>query len=459
MQDLDEQILNIVGESAVVAPADLPPLPWDTRQPFRGRYVVVPKTVTQLSRVLAVCHEAGQAVVPLGGITGLVQGCATRAGDVGLSVRALDRIEEVDPVAQTMTAGAGVTLGDAQRAAADAGLYFPVDIGARDTCMLGGNASTNAGGTRVIRYGMMRDSVLGLEAVLADGTVISSMNRYLKNNSGFDLKQLFIGTEGTLGVITRLVIRLDVAPRSHDVALLAATDFDDVVGMLSRLRRELGGRLCGFEVMWESFFRRAVEPLGPRRSPFDDEHPFYVIVEATGQSPESDGEVFSAALTGVMEDGLAVDGVVAKSERDCEDIWGIRHEVEWLVRDAYNFDVSLRVADVGTYIDDLEQRIHALFPDAYVAAFGHLGDNNVHISVLGGEEVDVQRQVYEALAPFDGAVSAEHGIGLEKRPYLKLTRSEDEIALMRTLKAALDPRGILNPGKVFESQRDSANVS
>ncbi len=448
--DLERRIEAVVTAAAITPAEDVPPSPWDTGQPFQGRFVVSPASTEQLSAVLRLCHEAGQTVVPLGGVTGLVQGCATAPGDVGLSLTAMNHIEEVDPVASTLVAEAGVTLRAAQEAAAEAGLFFPVDIGARDNCTLGGNVSTNAGGTKVIRYGMMRDSVLGLEAVLADGTVISSMNRYLKNNSGFDLKHLFIGTEGTLGIVTRVVIKLTAEPRSHNVALLAADDYPAVVELLSRARASLGAALCGFEVMWQSFYAKATRPDGPQPSPIDTGHPFYVVVEAMGSQPEADADTFEAAMLELIEAGLAVDGAIAKSDRERAGIWAIRHEVEWLVRDAFNFDVSLRVADAGDYIAALETQIRREFPDAYIAAFGHLGDNNVHIAILADDEARIQRHVYEALRPFAGAISAEHGIGLEKREWLPVSRSGHEIALMATLKRTLDPRGILNPGKVID---------
>lgn len=448
---LRTEISKVVGRARVIDGADVPPPPWDTNQPFRGDFVVAPGSTDEVSRVLTLCNSAGRPVVPMGGITGLVQGCATQKGDVGLSLERMNRIEELDPVAQTLTAGAGVTLRTAQQAATEAGLYFPVDIGARDNCMLGGNVATNAGGTRVIRYGMIRDSVLGLEAVLADGTVISSMNRYLKNNSGFDLKQLFIGTEGTLGVVTRVVVRLDVDPRSHNVALLGVTGFEQVLAILGRVRASLGAALCGFEVMWNSFYSRATLPGGPQPSPIGSDYPFYVIVEATGSKVETDDAAFESAMMEILESELAADGVIAKSAKEREGIWAIRHEVEWLVRDAFNFDVSLRVADVGPYVDELTARINGEFPKAFVAAFGHLGDNNVHISVLDGDEQAVQRHVYETLKPYEGAISAEHGIGLEKRPYLPVSRNAAEIELMKSLKRMMDPKGILNPGKVVET--------
>jgi len=300
---------------------------------------------------------------------------------------------------------------------------------------------------------MIRDSVLGLEAVLADGTVISSMNRFIKNNSGFDLKHLFIGTEGTLGVVTRLVFRLSVKPRSHNVALLACRRFDEVLQLLRMARESLGSSLCGFEVMWDSFYSRATQPIGPQRSPLDSTYPLYVIVETMGNDADRDDASFASALEQMIESGLVADGVVAQSARERDSIWAIRHEVEWIVSGAFNFDVSLRTADVGAYVADVEQRIGRDVPGAYVAAFGHLGDNNIHVSVLGDTVRSthagvVEKHIYEALLPFQGAISAEHGIGLEKRRWLPISRSEAEISLMRTLKRMLDPSNILNPGKV-----------
>ncbi|MDH5309885.1 MAG: FAD-binding oxidoreductase, partial [Gammaproteobacteria bacterium] len=448
--ELLAELAAIVGHRQVVPGDRVGPTPWETHQPFHGVALVRPADTAEVSRVLATCSRAGQPVVPMGGLTNLVQGCATTAADLGLSLERLNRVEEVDPVAQTMTVQAGVTLRAAQLAADAEGLFFPVDIGARENCMLGGNVSTNAGGTKVIRYGMIRDSVLGLEAVLADGTVISSMNRFIKNNSGFDLKHLFIGTEGTLGVITRLVFRLSVKPRSHNVALLACRRFEDVVQLLGMARNLLGSSLCGFEVMWDSFYRRATQPLGPQRSPLQETHPLYAIVESMGNDAARDDAAFADALEEMIESGLVTDGVVAKSDRERDGIWAIRHEVEWIVSGAFNFDVSLRTADVGAYVADIEARISEDVPGAYVAAFGHLGDNNIHVSVLGNDvrtahsEI-VQKHVYEALLPYAGAISAEHGIGLEKRPWLPISRSAAEIELMRTLKSTLDPGNILNP--------------
>lgn len=453
--ELLNSLRGIVGATHVIPADEVRDSAWQTHQPFRGLALVCPSTTAQVAAVLAACNEACQTVVPLGGLTGLVQGCATEKGDIGLSLEKMQLIEGIDAVAQTMTVQAGVTLGEAQAAVDEAGLYFPLDIGARDNCMLGGNVATNAGGTKVIRYGMTRDSVLGLEVVLANGTVISSMNRFIKNNSGFDLKQLFIGTEGTLGVITRIVFRLAVKARSHNVAFLACNTYEDVVQVLSESRELLGSSLSGFEVMWHSFYRQVTQPLGPQPALLPADLPYYVIVEAMGAHPQYDDEIFTGALESLMANGRVVDGILAKSDKERKAIWAIREEVEWLISGCFNFDVSLPVVDVADYVETVSAGIVADVPGAIVAAFGHLGDNNIHLSVLLEENQDafadvIQEHVYQALIPYAGAISAEHGIGLEKRAYLGISRTVEEIELMRSLKTLLDPNNILNPGKVID---------
>lgn len=461
--DLIDRLAEIVGADHVV-PGEVvrarPPA-WQTHQPCNAKAMVLPGDTREVSAVLAACHDARQPVVPYGGVTNLVRGCATDADDVVLSLDRMNRVEAVDATAQTMIAGAGVTLGEAQRAADEAGLFYPVDIGARDNCTLGGTVSTNAGGTKVIRYGMTRDSILGLEAVLADGTVLSSMNRYIKNNSGFDLKHLFIGTEGQLGIVTRCVARLSIRPASHNVALLACDDYADVISVLTESRERLGARLCGFEVMWDGFYSRVTQPGGRQPAPVPAGHAFYVLVESMGSDPAADDDAFSGAMSALFAGDRVVDGVLAKSAAEREAIWAIRHDVEWIVSGAANFDVSLAIADVADYVAAVEEGIRKRLPDAVVAAFGHLGDNNIHVSVLApgagaAAAAHVEEQIYRTLEPYRGAVSAEHGIGLDKRRWMPLCRSSEEIETMRALKRTLDPRGILNPGKVLGEVRDSA---
>ena len=446
---------EIVGHADVLTGADASgrTTVWETHQPCLAKAIVRPSDTGQVAAVMAACFANDQSVVPYGGLTNLVQGCATTPDNIALSFEKLNVIEEIDTTAHTMVVQAGVTMLAAQEAADDVDLLFPVDIGARATCMLGGNVSSNAGGTRVIRYGMMRDSVLGLEAVLADGTVVSSMNRFIKNNSGFDLKHLFIGTEGVLGLITRIVFRLSGKPQTHNVALVACDNYEQVVAVLSRARSMLGSSLCGFEVMWQDFYRRVTAPRGKLRSPLAATHSFYAIIETMGSMPGTDDENFAHTLGEMIESDLVQDGVIAKSARERAEIWAIRGEVEWLVKDCYNFDVSLAIADVGRYVEQVMARIRGDIAGALIAVFGHLGDNNIHISVLceGNKTIHaktIERHVYESLTPYRGAISAEHGIGLEKKPYLAISRSAEEIELMKSLKRSMDPKNILNPGKV-----------
>jgi FAD/FMN-containing dehydrogenase len=447
-----------LGEAQVVTGAAVGAreFPWHTHDGCLARAVVYPRSTEDVSRMLAICNGLGQPVVPFGGTTNLVQGCRTEPGDIVLALERMNAIEELDSDAKTLTAQAGVTMQAAQEAAAVAGLYFPVDIGARGNCMLGGIVSTNAGGTKVIRYGMTRDSVLGLEAVLADGTVLSSMNRYLKNNSGFDLKQLFIGSEGVLGVVTRVVFRLAARPGTHNVALLGCADFPAVVATLGIAHQRLQSALTGFEVMWNSFYERAVRPRGRLAAPLPPGMPLYVLLEAMGNDPEHDDATFETLLADLMEEGLLEDGVMAKSDRERADIWMIRDEVEPVIEHSHNFDVSLRSADVGDYVRALEAAVTAAVPHTEVVAFGHLGDNNVHVCVQMEDKAPdrvhaVEKVVYATLKPYAGAISAEHGIGLEKRAWLPISRTSAEIELMRRLKHTLDPNGILNPGKVVGS--------
>jgi FAD/FMN-containing dehydrogenase len=267
---------------------------------------------------------------------------------------------------------------------------------------------------------------------------------------------MFIGSEGVLGVITRLVFRLRATARSHNVALVACADFDSVVATLEIANRTLSSTLSAFEVMWNSFYELAVEPRGRLNGPLQPGATLYVLIETMGSDQEHDMAAFEAVLEDLMERGLLVDGVLAKSEKEREQIWQIRDEVEPVIGGAHNFDVSLRSADIGDYVSQVETEIGKLFPDARVIAFGHLGDNNVHVSVGGIEWNDesilsVERAVYGCLEPFAGAISAEHGIGLEKRAYLPISRTDAEIELMKSLKRMLDPNNILNPGKVVDA--------
>ena len=427
--------------------------------PCAARAVLRPRTTEQLSAALAACHRFGQPVIPQGGLTGLVGGGVAGDLEVAITLERMNAIEEIDPVGRTMTVQAGAVLQKIQEAAEAEDLLFPLDLGARGSCTIGGNVATNAGGNRTIRYGMTRDSVLGIEAVLADGTVLSSLNKMVKNNAGYDLKHLFVGSEGTLGIVTRVVLRLERRPRSHDCALLAVPGFAEVVELLRRLEEEIGGSMSAFEVMWREFYELVTGPRARTAPPIPHGAPFYVLVESLGARPEQDAAQFEETLGGCMEAGLIEDAVLGRSRAERDEIWALRDDVEQLnhLAPIFTFDVSLRIADMESYVGEIKAALTERWPESRCVVFGHLGDGNLHVVVGvadGSPEARsaVEEIVYGRLEPIGGSVSAEHGIGFEKRAHLGRSRTPAEIELMKTLKRTLDPKGILSPGRVFEAE-------
>jgi len=455
---ITEALRRIVGAAGVLDAAEVARRPAGVSRTdmLQAQALVRPQTTEEVSQVLRWCHDHGVAVVTQGGLSGLVHGADAAPAELILSLERMRRIEDIDAVQHTATVQAGVPLQALQEAADAAGLQFPLDLGARGSATLGGNAATNAGGNRVIRYGMTREMVLGLEVVLADGTVLPMLNRLLKNNAGYDLKQLFIGSEGTLGVITRLTLRLRDKPRSHDVALVALPDFAALVALLHHLSRSLGGSLSAFEAMWPAFYHLVTTPPAPGRAPLPHGHAFYALVESQGGDPAADGERFAAALADAMAQGLVADAAIARSDGERAALWGLRDDVAQVRAGGTPvvFDISLPVASMERFVDTLASRLSDEIGEHRLWVFGHLGDGNLHVIVqIRPEDAPALRPriealVYRPLAELGGSVSAEHGIGLEKKPWLHVSRSSAEIALMRTLKAALDPKGILNPGKV-----------
>jgi FAD/FMN-containing dehydrogenase len=397
--------------------------------------------------------------VPHGGLTGLVYGAATSEDELILSLEALNRIDSVDVAGRTMRVEAGVTLQRVQEEAERLNLMFPLDLGARGTATIGGNISTNAGGMRVVRFGMMRSLVLGLEVVLADGTVLCSLNRMLKNNAGYDLKQLFIGTEGTLGIVTRADLRLLSRPTSSASAFVACRDFGAIPELLGMLDARLGGQLSAFEALWPEFYEltTTAPALSAPLLPYG--HGIYVLVEALGADPGSDQERFERVLADALEREVVVDAVLAKSEAERRTMWAPREDVFQMDRygPSHSFDVSLAIGDMPQYLDTVRRALDEQVPGAKIWVFGHVADGNLHIAVCAGDADrhaatfdEVERCVYEPLRGISGSISAEHGIGLERKAYLEISRTRAEIATMRALKAALDPRAILNPGKVID---------
>ncbi|MFC3070417.1 FAD-binding oxidoreductase [Phenylobacterium soli] len=418
--------------------------------------IVRPRTTAEVSTILRLAHDHRQPVVPWGGLTGLVEG-AYAEGAVALSLERMRAVREVDPVERTLTVEAGCPLESAAAAAEAAGLFLPIDIGARGSATVGGAISTNAGGNRVLRWGMMRESVLGLEAVLADGEVVTSLNTLVKNNAGYDLKHLFIGSEGTLGLVTRAVLRLRPRPTSQATAFVAVNRFDALPALLSAASAGLGGTLSAFEVMWADFYDLVTTPPAQGRAPLPRGAPYYVLLETLGSDAAADGERLETVLGEALAFGTITDAAIAKSEAERNAMWALRDDVGQTARNGpiYAFDVSLRIGEMEAYVAQVRAALGARWGEAAsLTVFGHLGDGNLHlIAGVGARSPELQQEVeaavYGPLASIGGSISAEHGVGLQKRAFLHLSRSPAEIALMRRLKTAMDPQGILNPGKII----------
>ena len=427
-----------------------------TEEAIQAEIIVRPESTEEVSKILSVCNQAGQPVIVHGGLTGLVYGTRTSPDQLILSLERMNNIEEIDPIGRTLTCQSGVTLQNIQEKAESENMIFPLDLGARGSCSIGGNISTNAGGNRVIRYGMTRDSVLGIEAVTSDGTILSSMNRMIKNNAGYDLKQLFIGTEGTLGIVTRCVLRLREAPISQNTALVGIEDFSSIVRFLKHIDAGLGGNMSAFEVMWKEFYEMVTNSLDEKSLPLKKNIPYYVLVESMGSDQIKDEEHFESLLQKALEDSVIVDAVLAKSEKERKALWAFRDDVEKQAQygPTVMFDVSLPINEMEEYVSKVDLNLQKYWKDFHHIVWGHLADGNLHLVVGTGDlESDtikkIENSVYEPLELIGGSISAEHGIGLEKKPYLHLSRSEEEINYMKALKDTFDPKGILNPGLIF----------
>ena len=447
-----------LADGAVLSGADIGErhnVDWTGENPRQPLAVVKPGSTEEVAAVLRACSESGQPVVVQGGLTGLAGGATPRTGEIAVSMERLSGIEELDPLSMTLTAKAGTPLQAVQDAAAEAGLLFPLDFGARGSCHIGGAIATNAGGNQVIRFGMARNLVLGLEAVLADGTVVSSMNKMLKNNAGYDLKQLFVGTEGTLGVITRVVLRLAPRLSSRCTALCATESFGNVVDLLQSVQTGLAGSISAYEVMWASYYDKVLEIVETLRSPFEDPHPFYVLVESEGVDQGADSERFESVLADALESELISDAVVARSQGERQTFWAIRDgvgEITPALSPYVPLDVSMDIAVMPRFLEAFDEAFAAELPHSANLVFGHLGDNNLHLFVTTRHEAENDKVVelaYSLVGECGGSISAEHGVGSLKRDFLHHSRTPQEIDLMARLKQALDPRGILNPGRVI----------
>jgi len=432
----------------------------------RGRTALVlrPSTVDEVSALLALCHEHRVPVVPQGGNTGLVwAGIPDSSGHlVVLSLSRLNHVRNVDSVGNTMTVEAGVVLEQVQDAASEHDRLFPLALGAQGTCQIGGNLSSNAGGVNVLRYGMARDLVLGLEVVLADGQVWNGLRALRKDNTGYDLKQLFVGAEGTLGVITSAVLRLFPKPRETRTAWLAVPSPEKAVKLFTFCRERLGETISSFELMGDFVVQRVVSYLPDGRQPLRAKTPWHVLIEVAWSLEDGLGERLEQVLADAMREGLVTDGTVAKSEAQRKALWLIRENPTDAFANAgvvLRHDVSVPVAEVPALIERGRLMFEKTIPGIRFVAFGHIGDGNIHFNFLQPEAGDgeafrarkdeVQTKVFDLVESLGGSISAEHGIGRLKRDDLARRKPALDLDLMRRLKKSLDPHNILNPGAIL----------
>jgi len=467
MNALVERIHGIVGPAGLVTPGEVAPYATDWRKRYVGVPLVVvkPATVPEVAKVVRACAEARVAIVPQGGNTGLCGGATPDASgsQIVLNLSRMNRIRAIDSHNNTMTVEAGCVLARLQEAAEEAGRLFPLSLAAEGSCEIGGNLSTNAGGTAVLRYGNTRELVLGLEVVLPSGEIWDGLRGLRKDNTGYDLKQLFIGAEGTLGVITAAVLKLFPLARSRATAVVALADPGRALDLLQRLLEGCGERLTGFELFSDSCLGLVLKHFKDTTAPFARRFPQYALVELsdtlTGNAVAGLAE---AALGAALEANCILDATIAQSEAQASALWKLREHIsEAQAHEGPNIkhDVSIPISQIPEFIRVTDIELARAHPGVRMVTFGHVGDGNLHYNVSAPEGVAapafvketpaVNRIVHDSVARFAGSISAEHGLGQLKRDEIRRYKSPLELELMRTIKNALDPLGIMNPGKVL----------
>ena len=463
--DLISHFAAIVGEKyAITDPQAQLPYLTEMRGMYRGRTSLVlrPGSPAEVAKIVALANETGTPIVPQGGNTGLVGGQLPYQGEILLSLNRLDRIREVDPASNTMTCEAGVTLARAREAAAAADRLYPQLLPSEGTCTIGGNLSTNAGGTAALAYGIARSHALGVEVVLADGRVLDSLNKLKKDNTGYDLKNLFIGAEGTLGIITAAVLRLVPRPRSVETAFVGVPSPQAALDLLGLAQDRAAGDVTSFELMTRSGIEAVLRHGAGCRDPLGQPHPWYVLLELSAQAPAGLRDVLDEILAAGHAQGAVADATVADSLEQVAAFWRVREmfgEVQRHLGGSIKHDVSVPVAAVPAFIAEAGAAVTRLIPGARPLPFGHLGDGNIHYNVSQPEGTakadflarwdEVNAVVFGIVAKYGGSISAEHGIGVMKRDALLRIKDPVALDLMRTLKRTLDPKNILNPGKVL----------
>jgi len=467
-QELLSRIASVVGPNGLLTePADTAPYLEEERGLYHGQALAVvrPASTAEVAEVVKLCAAAGVAVVPQGGNTGLCGG-GCPVGDkpaVVISTGRMNAIRSVDPLNFTMTVEAGVVLQTIQQKADEAGCFFPLSLGAEGSCQIGGNISTNAGGSGVLRYGNTRELVLGLEVVLPDGQIWDGLRALRKDNTGYDLKQLFVGAEGTLGIITAAVIKLFPKPKDVQTAFVAMADLDSALALLARARGVSGDQVTAFELVGRNGLDLDIENIPGITDPFEDKHDWYVLMELSTSRPEGSLQESLETLLGeAMEAGEVVDAVMANSLEQRNGLWRIREgvpEAQKKYGGSIKHDVSVPVSSVPEFIHRATAAVEAAMDGVRVIPFGHVGDGNIHFNLSqpkGGDKQaflarweEMNRIVHDIVVELRGSISAEHGIGVLKREELSHYKASLELDLMRKVKAALDPNGVMNPGKVI----------
>jgi FAD/FMN-containing dehydrogenase len=466
-QDILARLKEITGEKGFLTDeVDMAPYLQERRELFAGRAAAVlrPSSVEEVSAIMRIAHEAGIAVVPQGGNTGLVGGqMPDQSGDaIVLSLSRMNQVRAIDAVNNTLTVDAGVTLAAAQEAAASGDRLFPLSLASEGTCQIGGVLSTNAGGTQVLRYGNARDLVLGLEVVLANGDIWNGLTGLRKDNTGYDLKQLFLGSEGTLGIITGAVLKLFPRPQAVSTAFAAVPDVASAVMLLRIADAVSGGQVSTFELVPRIGIEFVTRHLEGASDPLPEPAPWYVLIEMTaGTKAARLTEVMEASLSEGFEQNLVSDAVIAQSEAQRADFWRLRESLSDVQRaegGSIKHDVSVSLSRIADFIEAATEAVSARLPGIRPVPFGHIGDGNVHFNLSQPEDMDKQAFldlwdemnaiVHGIVREMGGSISAEHGVGQLKRDEIAATKSPVEMEMMRTLKKAIDPKGILNPGKV-----------
>lgn len=435
---------------------------WHMNEPLIVRAILLPADTNDISAILKICHGYNQPIVIFGGLTGLVG--ATRCGekDIILSLEKINSIEETDTQGRCITVGAGVILEEIQLRAYDNGLFFPLNFGAKGSAQIGGILSTNAGGIRVLRYGMVRNSVLGIEAVLPDGTVIDSLRKLTKDNSGYDLKQLFIGSEGTLGVISRVVLKLYEKPNFHISAFISLRDYNSVIELLRHMDRCLEGQLSSFELLSPETYKKMTSGRSRINPPLPYGSRYYVLLDYLSNEPSTATVKFEDAIAKALDSDIIEDAAIASTDSENKWFWALREDIDTLIDGntfLQTFDISIPIHAIGTTTDIILENLSK--EDGVISSymFGHAGDGNIHFIIdKSHQEADLTKKindiVYSPLKALKGSISAEHGIGLDKKSYLEYSRTQEEIELMKTIKRAVDPKNILNPGRIFDLNTD-----